>query len=214
MGQPCGLAPDITRIVIRLRFRPAGGCWEWNGAHGNGTGYARLGKRYVHRILYERAYGPIPPGRQIDHLCRNRGCVYPPHLEAVTQRTNLLRGDSPPAKAARRTTCAKGHPLTPENVYMRKDKPARMCRTCANARQRGRRQPNPGIRLKWRAVRQQVLQLRSRGLTFSQIGQALGISRTDAFERYKVAIRNGEGRIGLNSIHQGPDDGNPIAAVD
>jgi hypothetical protein len=73
------------------------GCWEWNGSK-NHQGYGRMGgneagiPHRAHRIYYERAKGPIPHGLDLDHLCRNRGCVNPDHLEAVSRATNLRRG--------------------------------------------------------------------------------------------------------------------------
>lgn len=84
-------------------------------ARPNGNGYYRLRTRtgkYAHRAAYEAAYGPIPKGLVIDHLCRNTECCNPEHLEAVTQRVNALRGTSRPAVNARKETCPKGHPFT------------------------------------------------------------------------------------------------------
>jgi hypothetical protein len=81
----------------------------------NGNGYFRLRTRtgkYAHRAAYEEAYGPIPNGLVIDHLCRNKQCSNPEHLEAVTQRVNALRGTSPAAISARKKTCQKGHPFS------------------------------------------------------------------------------------------------------
>ena len=75
------------------------GCWEWVGSL----------TPSAHRFYYEREYGPIPEGLEIDHLCRNRKCVRPDHLEAVTHRENVLRGVSPPALHARKIHCPQGH---------------------------------------------------------------------------------------------------------
>jgi hypothetical protein len=66
------------------------GCWEWTRGH-LPAGYGQLGRCYTHRIAYELAHGPIPEGLEIDHLCRNRGCCNPDHLEAVTHHENTLR---------------------------------------------------------------------------------------------------------------------------
>jgi hypothetical protein len=96
-------------------------CWIWQQGLFRATGYSqghapgghpRLG----HRLAYEAFVGPIPVGLNLDHLCRVIKCVNPAHLEAVTQRENLLRGESPVAINARRTHCINGHEFTPENT--------------------------------------------------------------------------------------------------
>lgn len=90
-------------------------CWLWTaGKDWDGYGiFARDGSRScrAHRWSYEQAIGPIPEGLQIDHLCRVRNCVRPDHLEAVTSRTNTLRGETRAAKNAIKTHCPYGHLL-------------------------------------------------------------------------------------------------------
>ena len=107
-------------------------CWNWTGAISS-VGYGRLSvneyPRYAHRISYEMHVGPIPAGMQVDHLCRNRACVNPAHLEVVSQRENIIRGTSPAAKAAHRRTCLRGHLLTAETTYITRQG-ARVCRKC------------------------------------------------------------------------------------
>lgn len=75
------------------------GCWNWQrhiGKHGYGTIYYKgHSGRLAHRIYFELKHGPIPVGKFLDHLCRNRACVNPDHLEVVTQTTNVRRGLSP-----------------------------------------------------------------------------------------------------------------------
>lgn len=108
------------------------GCWQWRGCmHSEGYGVYGKSPKYAHRMSYERARGPIAAGLQIDHLCKDRACVNPDHLEAVTQSVNILRGDSPGALSVRTGRCGRGHEWTPENTYVRKDGGGRQCRACA-----------------------------------------------------------------------------------
>jgi len=107
------------------------GCWNWM-AKKSKTGYGRIGVKgdkqdYAHRVAYRLMRGPIPDGLTIDHLCRNRGCVNPAHMEVVSSRTNTLRGNSVGAINARKTHCKHGHEFTPENTYHSR---GRKCRTC------------------------------------------------------------------------------------
>ncbi len=114
------------------------GCAIWTGHinHGGyGYFYAGNGARNqaAHRWIYEQAIGSIPPGLQIDHVksrgCTHRSCVWPQHLEVVTQAVNLLRGDSPPAQNAVKTSCPQGHEYNLENTYVDK-RGRRSCRIC------------------------------------------------------------------------------------
>ena len=109
-------------------------CWEWLGSK-NDKGYGFIGLRSgvsapAHRVAYELHYGPVPDGLEIDHLCRNRGCVNPDHLEAVSHRVNVLRGVSPHARNARKTHCKFGHPFDEANtgIDVRGDRYCRICK--------------------------------------------------------------------------------------
>jgi len=107
------------------------GCWPWRAAlHPTGYGAFRLdGKtRATHRLAYEEMIGPIPEGLTLDHLCRNRACCNPAHLEPVTLAENLLRGMSPPAQNARKTHCPHGHEYGGANLAMKAG--ARRCLAC------------------------------------------------------------------------------------
>lgn len=121
-------------LLVRLHARTAivGDCLEWQGSVGN-HGYGQIAVRttdgdyrpqLVHRVAYEEAYGPIPAGLQVDHLCRNRICIRPGHLEAVTQRENILRSDAPNAIAVRTGVCIRGHAK----------EPGQACLACARIR--------------------------------------------------------------------------------
>lgn len=108
-------------------------CWEWTASK-TAAGYGNLrlptgGNGYAHRVSFELSRGPIPEGKVIDHLCRNRSCVNPEHLEPVDQLTNVLRGAVPYGPL--RPACRNGHDITnPQNVYQRPTG-ARLCRICS-----------------------------------------------------------------------------------
>jgi hypothetical protein len=88
-----------------------------------------MGECYAHRVLYRLVNGPIPIGAEIDHLCRNRSCVNPDHLEAVSHRENLMRSPIAPAAInARKTHCKYGHEFTQTNTYVSSGR--RRCRLC------------------------------------------------------------------------------------
>lgn len=132
------LPPDEERFFSKVREVPDSGhglgeCWEWTGSkNGGGYGQASRDGRKVdsHRLAYEMFVGPLPDGYVADHLCSNRGCCNPVHLEAVTVRENLLRGNSPAARNARKTHCDHGHALEGENVYRYEREPGKFRRDC------------------------------------------------------------------------------------
>lgn len=127
-----------TRTPLKVRFRrkyklnAKTGCWDWTGAkNGHGYGYIRdedanCTTLQAHRVSYEMHVGPIPDGLQIDHLCRNRLCVNPKHLEPVTAQVNTMR-----AKAII-THCPQGHPYDEENTMLAYGH-LRACRICKRA---------------------------------------------------------------------------------
>jgi hypothetical protein len=122
------------RLLARAEVDDAG-CWLWTGPempNGYGSGVRAWGKAWLpHRLAYTVMVGEIPPGYQVDHLCRKRTCIRPFDLEAVTQAENLRR------QGAAVTHCPAGHEYTAANTYRSPAQPTlRRCRTCARERQR------------------------------------------------------------------------------
>lgn len=118
-------------------------CWDWPLAtHEAGYGVMQVNgvSKRAHREIYERVIGTIPDEMVLDHLCRNRKCVNPWHLEPVTLEENILRGNGSPAINARKTHCSRGHEFTPENTRILRGR-SRECKECAKiaSRERTRR---------------------------------------------------------------------------
>jgi len=132
------------RVITKYVVNGETGCWLWTGRIGD-DGYGTIAagadvdearpRRALraHRVMYELLVGPIPEGLVIDHLCRVRGCVNPEHLEPVTERINLLRGDTVTARNASVTHCPQGHPYDEANTFRRKNN-GRECRECGRER--------------------------------------------------------------------------------
>lgn len=107
-------------------------CWLWQGSTNGVYGKLQIRPRIwlAHRLSYAIAYGNIPKGLVIDHICNKPLCVNPFHLQAITQRKNVLRSSNVIAQQVLRTRCPKGH----EYDYFYKNK--RMCRTCRKLQRR------------------------------------------------------------------------------
>lgn len=127
----------------------AGICWEWTAGKST-AGYGRFATTSLqrgpgrfaqaHRYAWEQLVGPIPDGLFLDHLCRNRACVNPDHLEPVTNRVNLLRGYGVTRRNAAKTHCPRGHALVDGNLMpCRLARGQRECRTCSRDRSAERR---------------------------------------------------------------------------
>ncbi len=125
----------MARLATKIEPDDAG-CWLWTAAqNGHGYGVVRINGTLcvAHRVVYELLIGPIPPGLDLDHLCRVRHGVNPAHLEPVTRAENLGRS---PLTHANKTHCPKGHPLLAPNLCG--GMPSRKCKTCKNAAERER----------------------------------------------------------------------------
>lgn len=127
-------------LLSRYTPVPESGCWIWDGPVEAAKGYGQVwfkGKTLkAHRFFYEQLRGVIPNNLTLDHLCRVRCCVNPDHLEAVSSRTNVLRGTGLSANFAKQTACKNGHEFTEANTYFSKRNNSRTCRTCMRAYQK------------------------------------------------------------------------------
>lgn len=132
---------QLNRFEAKVERIPFSTCWWWIGARAKGYGIMKRpcvnAIDSAHRIAYEHFVGPIPAGLQLDHLCRNPSCVNPAHLEPVTCRENLLRGNTVTAKHAAQTHCIAGHVFNDVNTRISK-RGGRECRTCGRERWRAR----------------------------------------------------------------------------
>jgi HNH endonuclease len=131
----------MQQRLRRLSKRNRRGCWIYQGKLDRwGYGQIKVGSRRdgtrrstkAHIVSYIAFVGPIPAGLTLDHTCNVRACVNPEHLVPMTMRENTLKPGSqaPTAINARKTHCAKGHPLSGENLRFRPDNGGRVCRTC------------------------------------------------------------------------------------
>ena len=134
-----------SHLLLYSTVDERNGCWLWSRATAGQQGYGRIQlpgsvQKLAHVASYEVFVGPVPIGLELDHLCRQRSCIRPDHLEAVTHAENVRRGlagDLRPPK----THCNYGHEMAGENLMMRKrrEKMGRSCRTCHRAQVAGYR---------------------------------------------------------------------------
>lgn len=126
---------DITRFLNKIQHQ--NNCWIWTGAkENNGYGQFNLNQktRIAHRLSYELFIGDIPNGKELDHLCKNRSCVNPDHLEPVTHKENIRRGSTGKHQNHHnkfKTQCPRGHNYSGVNK-----KGSRICKICDNQRKK------------------------------------------------------------------------------
>lgn len=131
-----------ARLWARTEVDSETGCWNWTGQLDSG-GYGKINAQHrtfaVHRLGCTLVGAPFDPELTLDHLCRNRRCWNPAHLEPCTLRLNILRGVGPTAENAHKTECIHGHPFDEENTrwrYRPGRNPERECRECRREHKR------------------------------------------------------------------------------
>jgi len=135
---------ELARFKAKADRPGLTGCVNWLGTHrpqGYGVFAMKRGNKwqtyYSHRVAWIIAGRPLESGKVIDHLCRNRSCINPDHLELVLQSVNIGRGNhaaSQARRAEKRTHCVHGHKYTKDNTYMCIKRNVRQCRECGRKR--------------------------------------------------------------------------------
>lgn len=140
--------PDLNPDILQRfwsKIIKTGNCWEWTACVlKNGYGQFTIDQKlyYAHRVSYAIFIGDIPNNLHLDHLCRNRKCVNPDHLEPVTNEENIRRGLTGLQRGFQqksKTHCLKGHPYSGNNLYLRKDRDGRECKKCKRINEKNRR---------------------------------------------------------------------------
>lgn len=128
-------------VLDRLanKFTVGDGCWEWTAKAKAKFGYGQITdddgrSKVAYKVLYRIMVGDVPEGMELDHVCKNVLCIRPDHLEPVTHRENMRRGNGWAGVNARKTHCGPcGLPLSGPNLIIDKSSGSRRCRACTNA---------------------------------------------------------------------------------
>lgn len=185
---PCGpiLGTDLGR------------CWLWTAGKQSG-GYGKFrGKWLSHTVVYELLIGPVGDGLCLDHLCRNRICCNPLHLEPVTTRENILRGMGPAAIAVRTGQCQRGHLLMGENLLIVRRTGARRCLACVRLRETIKPRSKTGRTVPW----SDTLRHAAEHLSAEQV-RAIRIALSNGERQYMLAKQYGVDKGTISNIHRG-----------
>jgi hypothetical protein len=137
MSNPTAYMTPIGRLMCDV-VALENGCWQWQRPLSDGYGHLTFrGEPYTAHVFSWLSHGKtIPDGEQLDHLCRNRACVNPDHLEPVPPGVNTQRGDCPNMRLHISGFCKDGHRMTPDNVY--RSNKGLSCKRCCLARANAR----------------------------------------------------------------------------
>lgn len=126
----------LIRWALHVLLDDGDKCWNWDGSRNPVSGYGNFRwdrKSLAHRYSYERFNGPLIDGLEIDHLCHNRRCVNPAHLEQKTRK-----GNAENSLPALKPDCIRGHPRNEENTAAHKSTGKKYCKVCARDYQKRR----------------------------------------------------------------------------
>ena len=130
------LDDEKLKTFLLSNIKIKNNCWVWTNHKPRPDGYVKIVYKkkqvLIHRLSYEVFKDELTKGLEIDHLCRNKLCINPDHLEEVTHKENVLRGISPMAINAKKTICNRGHKFTEQNTYIEPKTGKRHCRICSS----------------------------------------------------------------------------------